>query len=212
MKITDDLFKNLTNYNVSGLESVEIGKTKYKTLILGETCPNAVFAQAFGASYGEESYNKVLARTISDLRNYFRGTTAKTLEIVVQAEVGECLKNMGVDTSEFDSIGELYAENEIGKMISKIDTYGMLKKTQEVLKEKGFLDDMGIFVVGHPGHMHRILKIAEKMHFKPVPIIPFISDENWFPGNDPQIWVRSKYFWVPREILTRIHHKIKGIM
>ena len=206
-----DLFRNLTGYYHPDLKEENINGEKYRTIILDDVKPNALFAQAFGASYGEDSYNKILAETILDLGNYFNETIGRNLTTIVQAEIGKCIKR--VDNSfDFYPIGEIYKDGEKSKLKSKVDTYWMLKRTQELLKGVGFENDSGIFVVGHPAHMQRILGIAEKIGFKPVPLIPFLSDNSWFPKNDAQLWVRSKYFWVPREIATRIHHKIKGIM
>lgn len=211
MRLIEDLFGNLLSYNHPDLESVEINGRRYKTLVPDDIEPNVVFAQAFGASYDENSYNRVLAETILDLKNCFEESVGRELTTIVQTEVGYCLERIN-SREGFYPIGKIYKNGETSKLKSKVDTYWMLKKTQELLKGVGLENDLGIFVVGHPAHMHRILKIAEKMGFKPIPIIPFMSENSWFPKNDPQLWVRSKYFWVPREIATRLHHKIKGIM
>ena len=204
-----DLLKNLTDYNHPDLKYKEINGRKYKTFTIGNAKPKAVFAQAFGASYNADSYNRVLAEMVLDLRNYFNETSKRDLTVIVQTEVGKCLERI-YPGHNFYQIGEQYNEEEKSFLKSKIDTYTMLEKTQELLKNLGFENDLGIFIVGHPAHMQRILDTAGKMGFKPIPLIPFMSDNSWFPKNDPQLWVRSKYFWIPREVATRIHYKIKG--
>ncbi|MBI2043063.1 hypothetical protein HYT25_01605 [Candidatus Pacearchaeota archaeon] len=199
--IIDDLFKDLTDYS-GKLEYVEVNGRRYRTKT--DANPSIILGQAFGANYDKNSYNQVLAESVIDARQFF----GDELAVIVQSEIGKCLDEYG--EFSYHSIGEVYEDDEISKIgvFSKIDTQGVLKLSEEVLKKLG-LEKEEIVYVAHPAHVYRVMKIGNKIGFNG---FPFISKDVEWASGEIQPWTRSKYFWIPREIATRIHHKIKGIM
>ena len=199
MKIIDDLFKNLTEYN-ENLGIIEINGRSYR--IKTDTNPSVILGQSFGANYDENSYNQILAESVIDARKYF----GNDLAVIAQSEIGECLNKYG--EFRYHSIGEVYENDENSTIVSKIDSQGVLLQAKEVLKKRN-LDKEKVIYIAHPAHIYRVMKIGEKIGFNGAPFIPEIV---CWPSEDLQPWVRSPYLWVPREIATRVHHKIKGIM
>ena len=192
------ILRNLRNYE-GPLTEVNVRGENYRTIPDFE--PSVIFAQAFGADTGVFSYNQRLAIATRDAREFFE----QDLTAIVQEEVGKCLKR--IREGNFYSIGESYKEGERAKLRSKIDTRGVLELCGEVAEKSG-LDVNKVLYIAHPLHIYRVMEIGKKLGFDGEPFIE--KEVHWNP-EDKQPWVRSVKLWIPREILTRIHHKIMGV-
>jgi len=195
------MLRNLAGYN-GNLDEVKTSRGIYRTN--RDTKPSVALAQSFGAGTGADSYNYRLANAVLASREIF----GERLPAIVQAEVGECLENYGGSNYYIVGENDVYSEGESSSLMSKIDTAGVLEASRDLIKSQGG-DITNVVYVAHPAHIERVMQIGEKMGLEG---IPFIEKEVVWPTNDSQKWVRSKGMWVPREIATRIHHKIKGLI
>lgn len=185
-----NLFKNLQNYHDKNLKLVNVNGRGYRTY--PDFNPNVIIGMAFGANYDEKSYKNKLAKAIVDSREFF----GKELAVIVQKEIGECLRRIG--EKKFYFVGENYEEGEKSLLFSKIDTNLILGYCKDIMKKER-LQNKAVYVA-HPAHVYRVMKTGENKGIEGFPFIP--EKTNWL--NDSQIWVRSPLFWIPREILTRI--------
>lgn len=185
------LFKNLFGYNSEEIEEVIFDGELYRTDL--DFSPQYIVGQAFGANYDESSYNQILAQNILIARKCFD----RDLQAIVQSEIGICLERMG--ETNHHTIGEIYKDGETSKVISKIDTKGVLAKSKKILDDLELPYDSALFIA-HPYHVQRVMDRA-----RDIGIIgrPFLKKEVTWPKQDSQPWVRSAFRFVPREIVAR---------
>ncbi len=190
-----DIHRNITDYN-DILDSVEVGGNDYRTtLALMAKEPRALVGFAFG---GDE-YNKVTAKTIVDARRYFNDDK---IPIYVQAEVGNCLEELGIGDG-LHSYGTVYGmREEASSQVSKVnarEVFGYM--LPQMNRDSVPAWDLAFF--GHPAHIHRVQGIGKKMGLEGGVFLP--KEVSW-PKDDIQGWVRSEDAWRIREIVTRMHH------
>lgn len=194
------VWQNLLSYSDEELEEVLVDGEMY----LGDPDydPEAVIGQAFGADMGEDSYNQVLAETVSDAQDFYD----EGLEVFVQEEIAECLDE---DLREDSFVaGEVYEDGEDSHMVSKYSTKEMFELHHDNVQREG-LDPEKVLYVSHPGHMERVKGIGDNIGFDGR---PFIKSEVEWPSEDSQPWVRSPLHWAPRELAARSFRKLRGEM
>lgn len=194
------IWKNLFNYSDEELDEIEVNGQNY--LADPGYSPEAVVGQAFGADLNEDSYNQVLAETVSDARDFYD----EEIEVFVQEEIAECLDEE-LREDAFVA-GEVYEEGEDSHMVSKYSTKEMFELHHGNVEREG-LDPEKVLYIAHPAHMERVKGIGDNIGFNGR---PFIRSEVEWPSEDDQPWVRSPLHWTPREIAARSFRKIRGEM
>jgi len=194
------VWQNLLSYSDEDLEDVEVNGERY--LADADYRPEAVIGQAFGTDLDEDSYNQVLAETITDAQQLY----GKDVEVFVQEEIAECL-----DEELREDVfvaGEVYEDEEDSHMVSKYSTKEMFELHHENIGREG-LDPGNVVYVSHPAHMERVKGIRDKIGFDGR---PFVRSEVEWPSEDSQPWVRSPLHWGPRELAARSFRKLRGEM
>ena len=168
--------------------------------------PEVILTQAFGADYDEHSYNKILAETAADARNYFD----IDVPIIAQAEVAELLEESGEENVY--RVGQVYDEEDEDRVISKHTTKEIMDLHFEEIVDQN-LDPDSVLYVSHPGHTHRTMELGknagpdEDSGLYGSSFIP--REVEWAP-NDEQWQVRSERNWIVWEMGSRAHHNIRG--
>jgi len=194
-----EILRNLKDYYEVGLEEIGLEERTYRTV--SDYSPDLLLASAFGGSTDENSYNQILAQTVKDARNFF----GKDLPTVVQAEINFNLSSEEDIFSVFEE--HVYGEGERALAFSNKSTGDLFTEFLRVIKRENLESKKPLFIA-HPAHIYRVLEIGKKLGLEGAPFIP---SQVYWPSRDNQLWVKSPWFWVPREILTRLHHKVKGI-
>lgn len=194
------LLKNLTNYQREGLENVEINGRYYRTN--PDANPSIMFALAFGESDEGDSPNNSIAMAVEDAREYFK----KDLPAMIQSDLGGSLIESGA--RDFYMVDNPYDHSNEGKSLalSKISSKEVMELGVYEAERNGF-DLNSILYVAHPAHMERVIALGENMGLHGE---PFTMEKPSWSQNDPQLWVRHPFLWIPREILTREYHNLKG--
>lgn len=194
------VWQNLLSYSDEELEEVEVNGEQY--LADPDYDPEAVIGQAFGADLGKDSYNRVLAETVSDAQDFY----SEEVDVFVQEEIAECLDEE-LREDAFVA-GEVYDDGEDSHMVSKYSTKEMFELQHDNVQREG-LDPEKVLYVSHPAHMERVKGIGENIGFDGR---SFVRSEVEWPSDDDQPWVRSPLHWVPRELAARSFRKLRGEM
>jgi len=187
------ILKNLRDYNYPNLNLIEIETRKYKTNL--NFPPSTIVVPAFGSSEGLESYNCTLAQSVLDARTFFN----KNLLAIIQ--------NLIVNSFNKKNIQNYRVACADWKEKNHPNTQQILQSFQSILEQEG-LDAQRILYACHPAHTYRIMEIGKQLGLTGA---PFITENVSWPKQDPQKRVHSALSWIPREILVRVHHKIKKI-
>lgn len=194
------IWQNLLDYNDDSLDEIEVNGERY--LADTDYSPDAVIGQAFGADLDENSYNQILAQTVSDAQQFY----GEDFEVFVQEEIAEC---MSEELKDYAFVaGEVYEEGEDSDVLSKYSTKEMFELHHDNVQRQG-LDAESVVYVAHPAHMERVKGIGENVGFEGR---PFVRSEVEWPSDDDQPWVRSPLLWGPRELAARSFRKIGGEM
>ncbi len=188
------LLENLLDYK-EPLDLINITGREYRTK--SDYHPNVIFTLAFGENE-KSSYNENLALATINAKTYFDNPLT-----IVQSNVFNFLQDY---TSDYISIGQNNLSTRL--ILSKISTSDCFNLLDNILDENNLNKDK-ILYIAHPAHIYRVMEIGKKRSFFG---FPFIEKEVVWPKDDEQLWIRKAYFWVPREFLCRIHHKVKGIL
>jgi len=186
---------NILSYDRKGLDLIEIRGTKYLTK--RDLEPDVIVVLSFGTS----NCNKNLSECIISARKHFR----KDILVIIQSDIA---KPEGGKAKEpnVHSVGELTSKND-ALYISEVTTRDILVLAEEIIKEK-HKNPKKVLFIGHQAHMQRILDIARGLGLYGA---PFMEEKIiWGDSDENQLWVRSPWLWFPRELLTRIHHKLNG--
>jgi len=195
-----EILGNLTDYVNSSLEVVEVEGRKYRTD--PSLDPSAIITASFGETCGLDSYNRITAQALIDARKVFG--KERNLDAFVEGEIGQWLDDFG--EKDYTSVG--YTEEESGMVYSGASTDQITRKIYESYIKENY-DAERVLSIAHPAHIFRVLEVGEVIGLGKNPFFP--NEVTWL-SNDPQPWVRGPGYWRPREIATRIHHKIKGLI
>ena len=80
-----------------------------------------------------------------------------------------------------------------------LDTYEVLSQTKQIIEQEEWHHPV---LVAHPWHIFRAKKILKKMGIKP--IIPSDLGIISFDSESTQWWTRNWFFWMIREVPTRL--------
>lgn len=86
-----------------------------------------------------------------------------------------------------------------------INTFEVLRVASDVCKNQRWSK---IALVCHPAHYWRVALIIQRLGLEVV----FVPDTTYipYPVIDPQFWVRNKFWWVLKEVPTRVWFLCKG--
>lgn len=185
-----DITKSLTDYEGSTKKINVNGRTYRISPDFVEKSPNAFVGQSFGA--GEEC-NRILAKSIEDARDYYN----KEIPIFAQTEIGNFLRGKISDCYLF---GATYEGGESSQVVSKVDSFNILKQMRLSMDKLKISKEPSLFFV-HPAHMYRVVDQGRIFGIKGG---VFITEEVYWPMNDPQKWVRNQKEWKKREIVGRL--------
>ena len=191
-----DLLKNMLGHNGENLEKIVINSGSYLTKSNKDFFPAYMIGLSFGADISESSYNNRLAECVLNAEEYFKESIPK----IIQYEVRRCLKNSNTNPQSIYTIGEGYNQKEKSLVLPKISTKDVLIESKRLIEKLNLPLDSALFIA-HPCHMERVLYTAEKLGIYGE---PFIREKVEWSEKDPQLWVRSPFFFVPREIIARI--------
>jgi len=188
------LLENILNYSDRSLSNIKVEDREYRTVIEGGH-PVIV-----GLAFGTTSYNGRLAQAVHDSRAFF----GINLPAMLQKEIFESYVQKYGDKNTV-SIGA--ANENISSVISEIDTKRVLELAKENIDSRK-LSAFGVIYVAHPAHVHRVIEVGNKLGIYGTPFIE--KEVKWSDADDKQRWTISPSRWAVREVLTRIHHKLKG--
>lgn len=150
----------------------------------------AIIAQSFG----------LRARGEPGLSNRILGLAVKAiyrdhqLPVILQWEVAQY-------ASGVPAIGIIRKHRIEGEYL---DTYEVLAQTAEICKKNGW---GRVIVIAHPHHMWRVAQTAEKFGLEPlIPQLPPVP----YDSESIQLWTRSPFLFIPREVLYRLYLLFRG--
>ncbi len=95
-------------------------------------------------------------------------------------------------------------------IVGYLATHNMLRIAKDIADGRGLNKPL---LIAHPEHIQRCFFIARKIFGRPVAIdVAHTSDSEWFDKASIQKWTRSPSYWLPYEMLARIHHRFHGWM
>ncbi|MBI2439239.1 MAG: hypothetical protein HYV45_01400 [Candidatus Moranbacteria bacterium] len=95
-------------------------------------------------------------------------------------------------------------------IIDYLTTHGVFRIAKDIADGHGLKKPL---LIAHPEHIQRCFFIARKIFGKPVAIdVAHASDSEWFDKASVQKWTRSPSYWLPYEMLARIHHRFHSWM
>ncbi|MFH0952463.1 MAG: hypothetical protein V1838_04780 [Patescibacteria group bacterium] len=140
-----------------------------------------VMALSFGRRRQEPGIvNVMMTETISHL------STKYQLPVIAQAEIADCLSNLEVAGVVRRCLDGRY-----------LDTHEVVRQMAAICRRYGWKRAV---IVAHPHHLWRVVKVAEKFGLKL--IIPNIGKIR-YDSHSVQLWTRSAWLFIPREILVR---------
>lgn len=186
----------MNNYSSPYIEEINIdGKAYSQSMGLREA--GFIIAQSFGASVEKGSVNKKLAQTVTAVRK-----ALGNIPVLAQTEIASLLP----EDIEASSLGEKHDTQSVA--LSKHSSREILEMA---LKERDRLGISGTAVlVTHPALIHRMSALWEKAAEEEGAI--FIPTKADWSYNDEQIWVRGKWQWTTREIITRTLMTVKDLL
>jgi len=191
----ENLFKNVVDYN-EPVKKVKINRRIYRlTPKYKKKIPKAFIGMAFGS--GKE-YNKILAESINDAKKYYK----KEIPVFAQTEVGNFLKK---EKSVY-TFGETYKKGESSKVLSKIDSYEILRQISEKMDELS-VSKKDVLYFAHPSHVYRVQEQGKIFGIKGGVFIP---ERIVWPEKDPQWWVQNPENWKKREKMGRLFLWLTG--
>jgi hypothetical protein len=132
------------------------------------------------------------------------------LKLILQHEINDGLyvkKLIKDSTSKHFKVLNIIVRHSVpGKYL---DTYEVIRQSAVICKENGWKT---VAVLAHPDHAWRVMMTAKKLG-----IYPYLVDTKYFHDMvipyDPkslQVWTRNKFFFIAREIPTRLYYLYKG--
>lgn len=152
---------------------------------------DAVLGQAFGLrgilDPGES--NRALAAVALELHR------SHGLPLILQWEIADAMP-----------MNTLVVAKVEGHRVSGqyLDTREVLLQAHSACRRNGW---NRVVIVAHPHHMWRVVRMVEKLGL--TPIIPDVRSVP-YDSKSMQWWTRTVYFWVPREIATRLYCFMRG--
>jgi hypothetical protein len=187
------MLENLLDYHDESLETLSIRERKYRLVPTAQ--PSAIVA----ASFGTTSCNERLADAVKDARRLY----SKDAYAVLQWEIFSAYQQKYI-VHDMAYVGGPQAGSAL---FSELDTHGMLERAGLELSSRGIALDKLLYVA-HPAHLHRVMAVGRKLGMNGTPFVE--KEVHWSSPDDRQKWTRGPKRWAMREVLTRVHHKIKG--
>jgi hypothetical protein len=195
----EEIFKNLVDYEKS-TKKIKINEKDYRiTPVFKKKTPKAFVGLAFGSG---KRYNQILGDSILDAKKYFKKFSKKTIPIFVQTEIGNFLKK---EKSVY-TFGETYKKGESSKVISKVDSYEILRQISEKMDELS-VSKKDVLYFAHPSHVYRVQEQGKIFGIKGGVFIP---ERIVWPEKDPQWWVQNPENWKKREKMGRLFLWLTG--
>ncbi|MEK6906259.1 MAG: hypothetical protein AABW81_01415 [Nanoarchaeota archaeon] len=188
-----EIFDNLTDYNSPILNIINIEGRKYKTKL--DYKPSLSLGFSFGENNHNTKYNPTLAQTIKDAEIKF-----SKIPILLQYEVWESFKKDEKLGNNIYLVGDKYEVCPKG-------TKEVLEMMIEIADKEGLIKKSPLYTT-HPAQAFRTLEIGKKLGLEGYPFIK--ADVQWPSKNIHTSFVRSPKKWAKREIMVRVHHKLKG--
>ena len=170
---------------------------EFKSAITGEYAPqgdpknaDCIIGLSFGAAENDPGYvNQLLADHILRVSKYILEETNINLPLLLQQEIASAMP----DKVKTDFV----IEGELSSITGKgLDSWAVLNQSLIYMKEHG-LENPIIFAQAH--HIGRIALQAARLGIFPI-IVEDLTKE--FDPESKQIWTRSKWLWIPRELLA----------
>ena len=144
---------------------------------------DVILAQSFGLrANGPGISNEALARVVDKLYHCY------SFSLVLQWEIADCLPDLPKD-------GIIRSHRVEGKYL---DTFEVLSQMMMICEKQ---DWRKAIIVAHPDHSWRVARTAEKIGFEVV-----VADTLLVPYDKESIqwWTRSRWKFLPREIMARV--------
>jgi len=158
---------------------------------------DCIIGHSFGTETGREGVNAALAELMLGWQQKIAG------------EVPLIADQMLVDAfpeDERDKVA-LSVGGEISDTLgTKGGTWGVLLEARDYMLQYGLSRPM---MVGHAGHIGRVVRQASKVENMPETIIPSVLPA-YFDKDSEQAWTRSRALWVPREVIGSLVLRAKG--
>lgn len=133
--------------------------------------------------------NEAIARLVEKLHQVL------SLPLIFQWGIADALK------LKPDSLFVIREHRVKGKYL---DTYEAVVQTREIMLERGWKK---VIVVAHPWHVWRVGKVFEKMGIETIgPLFKNIP----FDSQSQQLWTRNFFWWIIREIPSRLIYLARG--
>ncbi len=185
-----DAFRDLTDYNGSGLEEVIVRGNAYRTNACEQ--PDALFGFAFGET--KVKYNDFLAKVVIDARTYFKNNAP----LYLQPEIGDFLKD-----EEFYSSRRVNTKGR--KNVFSIDIFDDFIHD---LTNKGVnIEKTNYVYVSHPAQSFRLIELGKKFGLNGSVFIP--KEVKW-PKETIQEWIKSPKTYRRTEFFAKVHHLMKN--
>ena len=145
---------------------------------------DCVLAQSFGAGKDSPGYNN------EQLAEYIAADARlRTLPLILQQEVADAYAGLA-EESLFRIQG-----NPSTAWGSELESWEVLRQGGEIMREQGLRRPV---LVAQAYHVGRLTMQSIKRGMDPI-VPPDLPRD--FDPESTQIWTRSKYFWVPREVV-----------
>ncbi len=151
---------------------------------------DVIIAQSFGVRQHNDpgASNEALAHIAAYIHAKYG------IPLIAQWEIAHCITN----TSDIHVIRNHRTEGKY------LDTYEVLAQAQDICLQNGWSK---IIILAHPHHYWRCVMTAKKMGCTVVKFDTGIVPYDWFSD---QVWTRHKWFFIPREVLVRVHYLCTG--
>ncbi|MEI6054053.1 MAG: hypothetical protein WCQ49_01655 [Candidatus Saccharibacteria bacterium] len=145
---------------------------------------------SFGAAENDPGYvNQLLSDDIRRISKYILEETNISLPLLLQQEIAAAMPSK-VKT-------DFVIEGELSSMTGKgLDSWAVLNQALEYMKEHNLERPI---IAAQAYHIGRVALQAVNLGMDPI-IIGGMTKE--FDPESSQIWTRSKYLWVPRELVA----------
>lgn len=151
----------------------------------------AILCQSFGARKdGPGTSNEALAKAI--MRIY--GDFEKSPKLIIQKDTADAFPG------DFE-IDKIISEHE--KAGKYLDSYEVSRQCAEYCRENNIKN---LLVFAHPDHIWRVKKVTEKFGLNCL----VASSEVPYDKKSSQIWTRSKWLFLPRELFVIIAYFLTG--